>query len=77
MNNLTIQSVEINSIGKQLSTIGGPVADPEALVGSLMGQPWVKEKVRELSILSLSSVPSTILRIKTSVSLGSYGVLTV
>lgn len=42
----------------------GPVADAEALVGSLTGQPRLveKEKAKELSIPSLSSVPSTILQ---------------
>lgn len=40
------------------------MADAEALVGSLTGQPRLveKEKARELSIPSLSSVPSTILQ---------------
>lgn len=40
------------------------MADAEALVGSLTGQARVveKEKARELSVPSLSSVPSTILQ---------------
>lgn len=38
------------------------MADAEALFGSLTGQPRVvKEKARELSVPSPSSVPSTIL----------------
>lgn len=43
---------------------GGPVAEAEALVGSLTGHPRLveKEKARELSVPSLSSVPSTILQ---------------
>ncbi len=49
----------------------GPVADAEALVGSLTGQPRLeKEKAREPSVPSLSSVPSTILQRDTNVSLG-------
>lgn len=47
----------------------GPAADAEALVGSLTGQPRLgeKEKARELSIPSLSSVPSTTLQRDVSV----------
>lgn len=69
MQGFGFQKVEIHFIGKQLSNsaIAGPVVDPEALVGSLTGQRWVKEKVRELSIPSQSSVPSTILQMKTKV----------
>lgn len=41
-----------------------PVVEEEALVGALTGQPMLveKEKVCEPSVLSLSSVPSTILQ---------------
>lgn len=40
------------------------MAVAEALVGSLTGHPWAveKEKAKELSVPSLSSVPSTILQ---------------
>lgn len=42
--------------------MGGPVADAEALVGSLTGKPGPEEETsREVSVSSLSSVPSTIL----------------
>ena len=54
--------------------MGGPEADAWALVGSLRGQPRLveKEKAREVSVPSLSSVPSTILHRERSEALEEY-----
>lgn len=58
--------MDVTAFGNEVGAfeMNQPVADAEALVGSFMEQSLLleKEKVMVLSIPSLSSVPSTILR---------------